>query len=489
MRHPQILIGLDIGTSGARALAFTSTGSCLAEGRDAFATVYPGPGRAEQQPDDWRQASLRALQQISSLLGAEVRFVCGIALTGQCPTFACLLPSGEVAGPGLLYQDNRAVAEAESLIQRFGASAIHRRFGQAPSPFYILPKLLWLKEHQSGWPPPGARVVQPRDLVGWHLTGRCATDPTHAACTLAYDLVANTWAWDWLETLGLASLSWPDILPSSSILGHLTAKAASATGLPEGTPVILGAADSICAAYGAEATGPSVLCEVTGTSTCLHLSVEQPVPAYAINTYPHIEPGAWCAEAGLNTTGGALAWLSAVLRLPSEELLQAAANVEPGAEGLLFLPHLSGGERDEPGRCGAFVGLHLGHSHAHMSRAVLEGIAYALRQRIALLEAAGYPVAHVVSCGGASRSTLWTQIKADILDRPVTTVLPTDTTAWGTVLIAAQTLTIPMARTALTHTTFTPSALNSDTYTTGYKRFCSLEAVLTHKDDESRAVL
>ncbi|MBO0796008.1 MAG: hypothetical protein J2P36_34380, partial [Ktedonobacteraceae bacterium] len=209
-------------------------------------------------------------------------------------------------GPGLLYQDNRAANETEHFIQRFGALNIHQRTGQTPSPFYVLPKLLWLKAQHSDWFRPGVAAVQPRDLVAWHLTGRLATEPTHAACTLAYDLMAGNWARDWLDELDLIQLSWPELLPSSSVQGLLTAEAAAATGLPVGTPVITGAADSLCAVYGAQAMAAGVLCEVTGTSTCLHLTVMQPVAAYTVNTYPHIEPGRWCAEVGLNTTGGQL---------------------------------------------------------------------------------------------------------------------------------------------------------------------------------------
>jgi xylulokinase len=479
-RQSPILVGLDIGTSGARALAFTPEGGCIAQGRAAFATDYAGADRAEQNPEDWWRAAMAALCAMSARLDAGARLVAGIGLTGQCPTFACFLPSGAAMGPGLLYQDNRASAETGLLIDRFGAAAIHRRSGQAPSPFYVLPKLLWLKRHQAGWPGAGAVVAQPRDLVGWRLTGRLATDPTHAACTLAYDLTAGAWASDWLRELGLEALIWPEILPSCSVLGYLTADAAALTGLCEGTPVIVGAADSICAAYGAQATGLGVLCEVAGTSTCLHLSVEQPVAAYAVNTYPHIEAGQWCSEVGLNTTGAALAWLSTLLKASPEEALEQAARAAPGSAGLLFLPHLSGGERDEPGRCGAFAGLHLGHSESHIARAILEGVGYALRQRVELLEASGCPVTRVVSCGGAARSALWAQIKADILGIPVSQVAPPDTTAWGAALIVARALKIAAESVELSYSYFFPERNRAEIYAAGYRRFCRLEELLIH---------
>lgn len=482
-----LLVGLDIGTSGVRAQVFAQSGACIAEGRATFATSYPGAGKAEQQPTDWWHATVSALREIADRLGSAVQGIAGIGLTGQCPTFTYLLPSGDTAGPGLLYQDNRAVAEADALIRLFGAAAIHQRTGQAPSPFYMLPKLLWLKQQAQDWPPPGAMVVQPRDLVGWHLTGRRATDPTHAACTLAYDLLARAWASDWLAEAGLAALRWPEIIAPDDVLGYLSAEAASATGLMHGTPVVIGAADSICAAYGTHALDAGVLCEVTGTSTCLHLTIAQPAADYAVNTYPHVIPGLWYAELGLNTTGGALAWLATLLGKSYAQLFEEAAQSQPGAEGVYFLPHLSGGERDQPQRQGAFVGLQLAHSTSHMARALMEGIAYALRQRVEILTATGEDITRVISCGGAARSPLWAQIKADILGLPVSLVSPTDTTTWGAALLAGNALGVSLAASPFTLTEFQPLAHNTEVYLPCYERFCQLETLLTAAPDRPPA--
>lgn len=473
-----LLLGVDIGTSGVRVQAFTLTGECIAEGRANFTTSHPAAGRAEQQPADWWRATVTALREITATLGTARQFIAGIGLTGQCPTFACLLPTGETAGPTLLYQDNRATAETEELINCFGAQTIHRRTGQSPSQFYVLPKLLWLKR-QHIWQDASATIVQPRDLIGWHLTGRCATDPTHAACTLAYDLLAGAWATDWLSELELDTLTWPEIIAPHSVLGTVTAEASAATGILSGTPIIIGAADSICAAYGAHATDEGVLCEVTGTSTCLHITIKQPSSVHAVNTYPHITPGMWCAELGLNTTGAALAWLTGILGKSYEDLLAEATSTAPGAEGLCFLPHLSGGERDQPGRQGAFVGLHLGHATGHIARALLEGVACALRQRVETLDAAGCAVTEVISCGGATRSPLWAQIKADILGLPVSLVSPADTTVWGAALIASQALNIQLRANPLTVVTHRPALINHEMYAANYSRFCQLETLLT----------
>ncbi|HEX7735670.1 MAG TPA: FGGY family carbohydrate kinase [Ktedonobacteraceae bacterium] len=478
-----LLVGVDIGTSGVRAQAFALSGECVAEGRASFATSYPGDGRAEQEPGDWWLATVQALRKIVAHLGSLTHFIAGIGLTGQCPTFTYLLPSGETVGSGLVYQDNRAVAETDALIRHFGIAALHQRTGQAASPFYVLPKLLWLKQHQ-GRPPAGATVVQPRDLVAWHLTGRCATDPTHAACTLAYDLLRGAWATDWLAELGLQSLNWPEILAPDSVPGYLTAEAAAATGLTRGTPIVMGAADSICAAYSTGTTGAGVLCEVTGTSTCLHLTIAQPAKDEAINTYPHVLPGAWYAEAGLNTTGGALAWLTTLLGKSYVQLLQEASTIQPGAGGLSFLPHLSRGERDQPTRQGAFVGLQISHTSGHMARALLEGVAYALRQRVELLTTIGGNITRVISCGGGARSPLWTQIKADILGLPISLVSPTDTATWGAALLVSAALDLPVTASPFVLNDFQPDQNNTEAYRAHYERFCQLETLLTAAPDQ-----
>lgn len=471
-----LFVGLDIGTSGVRAVAYSMSGDIAAEGRAPLQADYPQPGRAEQSPSAWWSGSVEALSQLSRSLGENMRRIEAIGLTGQCPSFTLLQPSGHTVGNGLLYQDNRAAAETGRMIERFGLHAIHRRTGQAPSPFYIAPKLLWLSDNgRAADKLAGAAVVQPRDLAGWHLTGRLATDPTHAACTLLYDLEHRAWAEDWIRELGLSALTWPEILPPCTILGRLTSAAAAATGLRSGIPVVIGAADSLCAVYGAGIKIGDDLCDVSGTSTCLHLLVEKPVRTMSVNTYPYIDSAAFCAETGLNTTGAAIKWLSGLLRISLEDLLAEAARIEPGAEGLFFLPYLSGGERDDPDRKGAFAGLRLGHSGGHMMRAVLEGTAYALRQRMELFKESGEPVSRMTVCGGGARNALWNQIKADVTGLPLAAVHPHDTTALGAAMLAARATGPDMNNGSnLTCTAYSPRESNVDYYGSGYLKFREL---------------
>lgn len=469
-----LIVGLDIGTSGVRAVAYSASGDAAAEGRARLKVDYPQSGRAEQSPDAWWTGSAEALRLMSLRLGEDVRRVACIGLTGHCPSFALLDRSGTTSGSGWLYQDNRALAESERIVRMFGKDAIHRRTGQAPSPFYVAPKLLWLYNHggPGNGPMPGSAVVQPRDLAGWHMTGRLATDPTHAACTMLYDLERRAWAEDWIRELGFSSLTWPEIVPCCTVLGGLTAAASAAAGIRAGTPVVMGAADSLSAVYGAGVRQSDVLCDVTGTSTCLHVLVGKAAASLSINTYPYIDPGGFCAETGLNTTGAALQWLSALLKAPLEPLLAEAATIEPGSDGLVFLPHLSGGERDDPGRTGAFTGLHLGHSGGHLMRAVLEGTAYAIRERMELLQQSGIRVSRITVCGGGARSGLWNQIKADVTGLPLTATDPYDTTAFGAAMIAARATGVNMETAgALKYGLYSPRVRYADCYASGYLTF------------------
>jgi len=469
-----IYIGLDIGTSGVRAVAYTAEGKQHAEGRAGLETSYGQEGQAEQRPHQWLEASATALRLLSEQLEIEA-VVRAIGLTGQCPTFALLGPDGHWSERGYIYQDNRATKESERLISQFGAAQLHRRTGEAPSPFYVLPKLMWLQQHQPELLSAGHAVMQPRDAVGWYLTDQMATDPTHAACTLAYDIEQQDWAWDLLEQLGLHELHWPKVLPSCELLGKLTEKAASAAGLPAGIPVIIGAADSLCAVYGAQADGQGVVCDVSGTSTCLHLIINKPASDYAVNTYPAVDDAGWIAETGINTTGAALNWISGLFGRSHSDLLAEAALIPAGSEGLLFTPHLAGGERDHPGRPGAFIGLHMDHTPAHLIRAVLEGVALALHQRIKLLEQTGQQVREVVVSGGGARSELWNQIKADVFGYPLYALHEADSTALGAAMTAYQHINGRRMSVAGERTAYMADPIRHQFYQTLFDRFCTLE--------------
>jgi sugar (pentulose or hexulose) kinase len=443
-----LLVAVDVGTSGARAVAFDLEGRRLVEARRGYPTASPHEGWAEQDARAWRSAALGALADLVGRLGpgghgrpADVR---AIGLTGQCPSVVLVDRAGRPVSAGLIYRDNRAATEALALRRRFGDEAIHRRTGHLPAGFHVAPKLVWLREHEPTAFARAALALQPRDLVALALTGEAATDGTHAAATLVYDLSAGAWDRRMLADLDLDPALFPPVRPSSAIVGGLRPAVAARVGLADGLPVVLGGADSQACALGAGVIAPGPVSEMAGSSTCLNAAVPRPLEVLAVTHYPHVVPGPFTTETGINTTGAAVAWLAALAyggrtgRAGSADYARLDAEVAaigPGADGVVALPVLGDGERTDPDLRGAFAGLSLRHGRAALGRAVLEGVAFAIADQLDLLRVGGAPVTELRVSGGDTRLGAWTRIKADVLGIPVR-VVPGDAAVTGVAMLA-----------------------------------------------------
>ena len=438
-----VLVAIDVGTSGARAAAFDLEGRRLLEVRRPYATSEPRPGWAEQSAGAWRSASFSSLAALVRKLGRRQR-VLAISMTGQCPSVVLVDAKGRPIEPGLTYRDNRATAEAEAMRERFGDSAIHDRTGHTPAAFHIAPKLLWLRRHEpSAWRR-AVLALQPRDLVALALTGEAVTDGTHAAATLLYDLRARRWDEAQLAALDLSPGLLPRIARSDEVVGTLRPQIAARLGLPQSTPVVLGGADSQACAFGAGviATGP--VSEMAGSSTCLNAVVAVPLDVLDVTHYPHVVGEAFTTETGINTTGAAIAWVAdrlyggrrgragtaAYTRLDGD-----AAGVAVGADGLRFVPVLGGGERTDAALRGAITGLSLRHDRGAVARAAMEGVAFAIRAQLELLRTGGTPVSELRISGGDTRLATWNRIKADVTGLTVRTV-PGDAATVGVAMLA-----------------------------------------------------
>jgi len=443
-----LLIAVDVGTSGARAAALDLEGRRLLEARRSYPTRAPRPGWAEQDARSWRSAAIGALADLVRRLeadglgrGADVR---AIGLTGQCPSVVLVDRRGRPVTAGLIYRDNRATAEAAALCDRFGVDAMHRRTGHVPSSFHIAPKLLWLRDHEPVAFGRAALALQPRDLVALALTGESATDGTHAGATLLYDLHAGAWDMAMLRDLDLDPSLLPPIRPSGAVLAGLRSSVAGRLGLPVGVPVVLGGADSQSCALGAGVVSPGPVSEMAGSSTCLNAAVPVPLPVLAVTHYPHVVPGPFTTETGINTTGAAVEWLAErmfggrtghVTGADYARLDAEVAAVAPGADGVVAIPVLADGERTDPALRGAFTGLSLRHGRAAMARALMEGVAFAIGDQLELLRDGGAPVTELRVSGGDSRLGSWNRIKADVLGIPVRTV-PGDAAVTGVAMLA-----------------------------------------------------
>jgi sugar (pentulose or hexulose) kinase len=435
----RLYIGIDIGSSSVRSAAFDANGNVIVECREEIKTRMQR-GRAEQNPDDWMQSAIHTLRELATRLHQKKHHVHAIGVTGHCPTFA-LYREGAAVSTGIMYQDTDAAAALEDLNAAIGPHAyIQSRTGQWPSAYYVLPKLIRMRKEgliDSDAHDAHLTVLQPRDAVLLALTGELATDPTHAACTLAYDLLQRQWRDDWMDGFGLHSIRYPKVINSTQVVGCLRRSVSEDTGLPTHIPVVAGAADSLAAVYGSGASEPGVLCDVSGTSTCLHATVPRIGHIEGINTYPHLDNLQWSAELGINATGASMKWLSEVTKCSYEKLAFEARKVEAGSNGLHFFPYMAG-DRLESGRTGGFAGLKLEHGTGHLARAIMEGVAMSMRHCSDKLRQAGGEFTAMHTCGGGSVIGVWNQIKADVTGLPVSASRPADPTAFGAALAASR---------------------------------------------------
>ena len=433
-RDTPLVAAVDVGTTGARAIAFGLDGRPVAEVRRPYRISAPRPGWAEQDARDWAEGAVTALAGLASRTSraGQIR---AIGLTGQCPTMVAADERGRPLRAGMLYRDNRAVAQARAMRERIGDAELHRRTGHLAEAFHVGPKVLWIREHEPEIFARTRLILQPRDVVLHRLTGLVRTDQTHANATLFYNLRERAWDDGLLAAFDLDPALFPRALPPWEAAAELGPAAARELGLDAGIPVVIGAADSQCAAVGAGVTAPGPVSEMAGASSCLNSAVREPLADTAVTHYSHAVPGMFCTELGVNTTGAAVTWAVKALGYAGyDDLSQGAerftrrlrrtAGHGAGAAAAvaaapLFLPYLGDGERDDPELRAGFVGLSDRHDRAAMAFAVAEGLALGVRSALAALERAGAPLTELRVGGGGARMDLIGQLKADLLGRPV----------------------------------------------------------------------
>jgi len=443
MKRRPLAVAVDVGTTGARAAAFSLDGRLVAEVRQRYRTRIPRPGWAEQDAGDWADGAITVLGRLAGRVAGR-GVISAIGLTGQCPTVVPVDGAGRPVGPGMLYRDNRAVAEAADMRSQVGAAEFHRRTGHVPEAFHVGAKVLWLRRHEPELYRRTACFLQPRDVVLHRLTGMLATDETHANATLFYDLQARRWDEKLLATFGIYPTLFPQVLPSWQVAAGLPETVADELSLRPGIPVVIGAADSQCAAYGAGLTGPGVTSEMAGASSCLNSVLPKPLADQRITHYSYLMPNLFCTELGVNTTGAALDWAVRRLGYPGHAALAAdaerharrMARLDPVDAAPLFLPYLGDGERDDPSLRGAFIGVSDRHDRPALAFAALEGVALAVTAVLRELDEAGSPVGELRVGGGGAHTRLVGQLKAELLGLRVLH-LDLDPAGFGVAMLAA----------------------------------------------------
>src|SRR5438128_5040983 len=442
-----LFLGLDVGTSAVKAILVSPAGAVTAAATAPLSLETPRPGWAEQDPEAWWQASGTAIRRVlEQRTGARVA---AVGISGQMHSSVFLDRAGAVIRPALLWCDGRTTAECREIVVRAGGEGRLREWVCNPAlEGFTLPKVLWLRNHEPAAFARLSTVLLAKDFVRLRLTGTVATEPSDASGTLMFDPAGVQWSREMLEAVGLPPSLVPEVAGSSEVLGRVTAQAGALTGLTPGTPVVGGGADNACGAAGVGAISPGDAVSSWGTSGTVLAPAQEPRvdPGLRAHTFCHVLPGVWYVMGVVLSAGGAFAWYRDQLARDLTDLdqrdarlVEEAASVPAGADGVTFLPYLQGERtphRDASLRA-AFVGLSLAHSRAHLTRAVLEGVCFALRDSVAILQELGLAPSYLLLTGGGAKSEFIRRLQADIFGLPVTTVNREEGPAYGAALLAA----------------------------------------------------
>jgi xylulokinase len=443
-----LFLGLDIGTSGVKAILVDERGRVHASSTAALDLSTPRPGWAEQHPDDWWAATLKATRAALRKARAKPAKVACVGLSGQMHSSVFLDAKGKVIRPALLWCDGRTTPQCRAVTAKVGEENLRAWACNPALEGFTLPKVLWLREHEPRAFARLAKVVLAKDYIRYRLTGELATEHSDASATLMYDTAALRWSTPLLEAVGLDEGLLPDVGGSSEVLGHTSAASAKAAGLLEGTPVVGGGADNACGAAGVGLVTPGDAVASWGTSGTVLAPMAQPKvdPGMRAHTFCHVVPRTWYVMGVMLTAGGAFAWHRAELarelgrrRDANDRLNAEAAKVPIGADGLTFLPYLQGERtphRDAAAR-GAFVGLTLAHGRPHLTRAVLEGICFGMRDSVEIIRSLVPSISSLLLTGGGARSAFIRKLQSEVYGLPVVTVNREEGPAYGAALLAA----------------------------------------------------
>ncbi len=441
---------MDVGTGGTRAVLVDHNGKLIASASSEHAPFRtPHPGWAEQDPDDWWRAALQAMREVlAAVPGVRVD---AVALTGQMHGAVLLDKDGHVLRPSLIWCDQRTQPQCDWLHAQFGPGDSGREklielTANPALPNFTLTKLLWVKEHEPEIFAKTAHILCPKDYVRYRLTGTYAMDVQEASGTLLLDVAHRRWSKEVAKVAGIPEGWLPELFESPQICAKIAAEAAALTGLQAGTPVAAGAGDQGAGTVGMGILDPGSVSATIGTSGVVFAATAAPTrdPKGRLHTFCHAVPGRWHVMGVTQAAGLSLRWLRETLAPdPSQaqsydQLTAAAATIAPGSDGLLWTPYLLG-ERTpylDSTATAAFVGITATTTRAHLTRAVLEGVAYSLKDTFTLFSELGIPVKGVRLGGGGARGPLWREIQANVYGYPCERLAAEEGGAFGAALMA-----------------------------------------------------
>lgn len=436
------VIGIDTSTTATKAILVDESGRVAATGVAEYTVQTPRPLWSEQDPAAWWSATIDAVH--NAISGIDAADVAAVGLTGQMHGLVLLDHNDDVVRPAILWNDQRTAAECDEMRERVGRERLIHTTGNDALTGFTAPKLLWVRNNEPDAYGRVTGILLPKDYVRLKLTGIHATDRAGGGGTQLFDLAARTWSEELLDDLEIDPGILPPTFEGTSITGLVSDEAAHATGLAPGTPVVAGGGDQAASAVGTGAIEPGIVTVSLGTSGVVFAATSEPSfePEGRVHAFPHAIPERWHMMGVMLSAAGSYRWFRDTFAdgVAFRELDNEAAAAPPGSDGLVFLPYLSG-ERSphpDPDARGAFVGLTVRHERSHLTRSVLEGVAFGLADILDLMVEAGIdrPSAVRISGGGA-KSGLWRQIIADTLGANVETVNTVEGAAYGAAILAA----------------------------------------------------
>ena len=442
-----LLLGIDVGTGGSRAVVINETGRIVASAtveHEPFAS--PQTGWAEQDPDDWWRASVAAIREVVSHDNARSEDIAAVGLSGQMHGSVLLNERDEVVRPALIWCDQRTDKQCEQLTLQIGAEQLIKLTCNPALTGFTLPKMLWVRDNEPEAWQQVRSVLLPKDYVRFRLTGDKATDVADASGTLLLNVAERKWSDEMLAATEIDASLLPTVFESPEITGTISSSAAELTGLRAGTPVVGGAGDQAGGAVGIGIVQPGAVSATIGTSGVVFAATNSPAldPKGRVHTFCHAVPGRWHVMGVTQGAGLSMRWFRDQFGAgmgegdPYDRMTEEAAQVESGSNGLLWAPYLMG-ERTphlDPHARAALVGLTASHTRAHVIRAIMEGVAFSLRDSFEIFNEMKVPVETIRLGGGGARSALWRQIQADIYGRAVATVEAEEGAAYGVAMLA-----------------------------------------------------
>jgi xylulokinase len=448
----EYLIGIDIGTSGTKTILIQPDGRVKARAVAEYPLYTPRPLWSEQNPADWWAAAVQTIRQVLRDSGVDAASIKGIGLSGQMHGAVFLDEADEVLRPAILWNDQRTQAECDQITETIGRERVVELISNPVLTGFTAGKIVWLRNHEPETYGRVRKVLLPKDYVRLKLTGEYATEVSDASGTALFDVKRRSWSNEMLEGCEIP-VSWmPPAFESCEVSGRVSARAAAETGLREGTPVVGGGGDQAAGAVGNGIVATGVVSSTVGTSGVVFAFSDAPIvdPGLRLHTFCHAVPGKWHLMGVMLSAGGSLQWyrdtfcecekaVAAAMGVdPYEVITREAERAPAGCEGLLFLPYLTG-ERTphaDPTARGVLFGITRRADRAHVARAILEGVAFGLRDSFEIMAEMKLPVRHVRASGGGARSALWRQIQADVTGFRHATINVDEGPALGVALLA-----------------------------------------------------